>query len=63
MDDPEEFDEFDELVVLVGVVELVGFVVFMGLVELFGLTGAGVTHSFPFQTSPVLQTIQVTPLK
>ena len=47
----EGFVGFDELLLLFGVTGVTG------------MTGAGVMHSFPFQTSPVLQTIQVTPLK
>lgn len=49
-----------------GLVGFVGSVIVFGLTGLTGftgVTGAGVMHSFPFQTSPVLQTMQVTPLK
>ena len=40
---------------------VVGFIT--GLTGVTGVTGVGVIHSFPFHTSPVLQVIQVTPLK
>jgi len=49
-----------------GIEGFVGSVTFFGLTGftgLTGVTGAGVIHYFPFQTSPVLQTMQVTPLK
>ena len=64
---PDGFDELLELLIgLTGLVELLGVVELVGLVVLVGftgLTGAGVMHSLPFQTSPVLQTMQVTPSK
>ena len=40
-----------------------GFDGLIGVVGLVGVAGAGVIHSFPFQKSPVLQVMQVIPLK
>ena len=58
-----KFAGVEGLVGFVGSVIVFGLTGFTGFTGFTGVTGAGVMHSFPFQTSPVLQTMQVTPLK